>query len=35
MGLAGRDYTFVKHLRWLPAIALGYGAAVAAHLLLN
>jgi Na+/H+ antiporter NhaD/arsenite permease-like protein len=35
MGLAGRDYTFVKHLYWLPAIALGYAAAVATHLLLN
>jgi len=35
MGLAGKDYTFLKHLRWLPAIALGYVAAVAAHLMLN
>ena len=35
MGLAGRDYTFGKHLRCLPAIALGYAAAVATHLMLN
>ncbi len=35
MGLAGKDYTFLKHLRWLPAIALGYVAGVAAHLMLN
>jgi len=35
MGLAGKDYTFLKHLRWLPAIALGYAVAIAAHLMLN
>ena len=35
MGLAGKDYTFLKHLRWLPVIALGYAAAIAAHLMLN
>ncbi len=35
MGLAGRDYSFGKHLRWLPAIALGYAVAIAAHLILN
>ena len=35
MGLAGRDYTFGKHLRWLPAIALGYGVAITTHLMLN
>jgi Na+/H+ antiporter NhaD/arsenite permease-like protein len=33
--LAGRQYTFLKHLAWLPAIGLGYGAAVALHLMLN
>jgi len=35
MGLAGKDYTFFKHLTWLPAIALGYVAGIAAHLMLN
>ncbi|MDE2385381.1 MAG: sodium:proton antiporter NhaD [Alphaproteobacteria bacterium] len=35
MGLAGKDYTFGKHLRWLPAIALGFAAAVGAQLALN
>lgn len=35
MGFAGKEYTFFKHLRWLPATALGYVAAIAAHLMLN
>ena len=35
MGLVGKEYTFFKHLRWLPAIGLGYAAAIAAHLMLN
>ncbi len=35
MGLAGRNYTFFKHLAWAWAIALGFVAAVATHLLLN
>jgi Na+/H+ antiporter NhaD/arsenite permease-like protein len=35
MGLAGKDYTFVRHLVWLPAIGLGYAAGIALHLVLN
>jgi len=35
MGLAGKDYTFGKHLRWLPAIALGFAASVIAHFALT
>ena len=35
MGIAGKNYTFMKHLAWLPAIALGYGVAITAHLMLN
>ncbi|MEO9168323.1 MAG: sodium:proton antiporter NhaD, partial [Aestuariivirga sp.] len=35
MGMAGKNYTFMKHLAWLPAIALGYAAAITAHLMLN
>ncbi|MDP8996511.1 MAG: sodium:proton antiporter NhaD [Pseudomonadota bacterium] len=35
MGMAGKNYTFMKHLVWLPAIALGYGVAITAHLMLN
>ena len=35
MGMAGKNYTFMKHLAWLPAIALGYAAAISAHLMLN
>ena len=35
MGMAGKNYTFMKHLAWLPAIALGYGVAITAHLILN
>jgi Na+/H+ antiporter NhaD/arsenite permease-like protein len=35
MGQARGIYTFFAHLKWTPAIALGYFASVAAHLWLN
>ena len=35
MGQARGVYTFMAHLRWAWAIALGYGAAIGVHLLLN
>ncbi len=35
MGQARGVYTFFGHLRWTPAIALGYLASVGVHLLLN
>lgn len=35
MGTARGMYTFGSHLRWTPAIALGYAASVALHLLIN
>ena len=35
MGQARGVYTFFGHLRWTPAIAAGYGASIATHLLLN
>lgn len=35
MGQAREHYTFFGHLRWLPAIALGYAAAIWVHLLVN
>ena len=35
MGQARGRYTFLAHLKWTPAIALGYAAGIAAHLLLN
>lgn len=35
MGQARGVYTFSAHLRWTPAIAVGYAASIAAHLLLN
>ena len=35
MGQARGHYTFVGHLKWTPAIALGYAASVAAHMWLN
>jgi Na+/H+ antiporter NhaD/arsenite permease-like protein len=35
MGQARGVYTFMTHLRWAWAIALGYAASIAAHLLLN
>ena len=35
MGRARGVYTFGAHLRWSPALALGYAAAILAHLALN
>lgn len=35
MGQARGKYTFFSHLKWTPAIALGYGASIAVHLWLN
>jgi len=35
MGQARGIYTFMGHLKWTPAIALGYIASVYAHLWLN
>ena len=35
MGQARGQYTFFRHLRWTPAIALGYALSIWAHLLLN
>jgi Na+/H+ antiporter NhaD/arsenite permease-like protein len=35
MGQARGQYTFFSHLKWTWAIALGYAASVAAHLLVN
>lgn len=35
MGQARGVYTFFGHLKWTPAIAAGYGASIAAHMLLN
>jgi Na+/H+ antiporter NhaD/arsenite permease-like protein len=35
MGQARGAYTFLSHLRWTWAIALGYAAGIATHLLLN
>jgi Na+/H+ antiporter NhaD/arsenite permease-like protein len=35
MGQAKGVYTFASHLKWTPAIALGYFASIAAHFLLN
>lgn len=35
MGQARGIYTFGVHLRWLPAIALGYAASIVVHFLLN
>ena len=35
MGLAQGNYTFSHHLRWTWAIALGYAASIAAHLVIN
>jgi len=35
MGQARGIYTFFSHLRWTWAIALGYAASIATHLLLN
>lgn len=35
MGQAKGHYTFFAHLKWTPAIALGYVASIAVHMLLN
>ncbi|MFI0473131.1 sodium:proton antiporter NhaD [Halomonas sp. HMF6819] len=35
MGQARGIYTFAVHLRWVPAILLGYAASIGAHLLIN
>lgn len=35
MGQARGHYTFFSHLKWTPAIALGYGASIGVHLLMN
>ena len=35
MGQARGMYTFFGHLRWMPVIALGYGAAIWVHFLIN
>ncbi|HEV2538234.1 MAG TPA: sodium:proton antiporter NhaD [Frateuria sp.] len=35
MGASGGRYTFMSHLRWSWAIALGYAASIALHLALN
>src|SRR5690606_3673847 len=35
MGQARGHYTFFSHLKWTPAIALGYAASIACHLWIN
>jgi Na+/H+ antiporter NhaD/arsenite permease-like protein len=35
MGQARGEYTFFSHLKWTPAIALGYALSVWVHLLIN
>jgi Na+/H+ antiporter NhaD/arsenite permease-like protein len=35
MGQARGQYTFFSHLKWTPVIALGYGASIYAHYLIN
>jgi Na+/H+ antiporter NhaD/arsenite permease-like protein len=35
MGLAHGKYTFMSHLKWTWAVALGYAASIAAHLVVN
>lgn len=35
MGQARGQYTFFSHLRWTPAIALGYGLSIWLHLWIN
>lgn len=35
MGQARGSYTFFGHLRWSPAVALGYVASIAVHMLIN
>ena len=35
MGTARGTYTFGAHLKWMPVVALGYGASIYAHILIN
>ena len=35
MGQARGQYTFFRHLRWTPAIALGYALSIWVHMLVN
>jgi len=35
MGLARGSYSFSSHLKWTWAVALGYVAAIGAHLVIN
>lgn len=35
MGLAHGKYTFMSHLKWTWAVALGYAAAIVAHMVMN
>jgi len=35
MGQARGKYTFGGHLKWAPVIALGYGASIWVHMLIN
>ena len=35
MGQARGQYTFFSHLKWTPAIALGYAASIASHMWIN
>ena len=35
MGIAKGKYTFASHMKWCPAILLGYFAAIGTHLLIN
>lgn len=35
MGQAAGKYTFFGHLKWTPAIALGYAASIYAHMMIN
>ncbi|MCK5341071.1 MAG: sodium:proton antiporter, partial [Desulfobulbaceae bacterium] len=35
MGTARGTYTFGAHLKWMPVIALGYGASIICHLYVN
>ena len=35
MGSARGIYTFGSHLKWAPAIAAGYAASIACHMLIN
>jgi NhaD family Na+/H+ antiporter len=35
MGVARGSYTFGSHLKWAPAVALGYAASIYAHMIIN